>query len=105
VYTYPVFIKVCESSKYFGFTICFVNIAWLQNVVDLLYKEICTEQLYACHHKEDMEMWTNQSAIGAAATTVAPNVGATHLFRIGNDIHFMDDINDKTMHDLVKVLK
>ena len=50
-------------------------------------------------------MWTNQSAIGAAATTVAPNVGATHLFRIGNDIHFMDDINDKTMHDLVKVLK
>ena len=24
---------------------------------------------------------------------------------IGNEIHFMDNVSDKTMHDLVKVLK
>ena len=33
------------------------------------------------------------------------NSGATHIFRIGNEIHFMDDVNDKTMHDLIRVLK
>jgi ATP-dependent protease ClpP protease subunit len=52
-------------------------------------------------------MWAVNAQMmnGLMETTSKSRCGQSHIFRIGSEIHFTDDVTYESMHDLIKTLK